>query len=101
MRFILKHQQPWLIFAIDIHIDADGACIDLIADVNIGRHSIFTEILGADGRDIHKIDRPALSLLSVNIPPCRQVTLKSFLHSRLRNAHIINRRQKSRMPAVI
>ena len=54
MRFVLKHQQPLLIFTIYIHRDFNGAGIDFITDFHVFQFTILTQIFTGNGCHIHQ-----------------------------------------------
>ena len=63
--FVLEHEDPVLFFAVDVHLDLDGAGVDLLALVEIWHEAALFEHLGANSGHIH--ERHVLFTLLINL----------------------------------
>ena len=55
--FVFEHQQPILIFAVNINGDLNGASVDLFGFVQISQFAVCFQSFCADGSQIHEADR--------------------------------------------
>ena len=105
VRLVLVHQQPILLFAIDIHLHADAAGVVLLGDLLVGEVAAFVLVFAVDGSQIHQRDR-TLRLFAVHliahgeILPQRILYL-FFINILALNINIRNSRLESCVAAVV
>ena len=61
MGLVLEHEEPVLVLAVNVDLDADGACVDLFAFVEILQDTILLELFRSEGSDIHQAQRLVVS----------------------------------------
>ena len=54
---VLEHEEPVLVPAVNVYLDADGACVDLLAFVEILQNAVFLELFRGEGSDVHEAQR--------------------------------------------
>ena len=100
--FVLKHQEPRLLLAVDVGIDTDGAGVDLLALVQIAQEAALLEHLGAGGADIHQSNRALGSLFrTVDLDACVQIAVIDLLYHRIFDVCVVDFGQERRVTAVI
>ena len=57
VRFVLELQQPFLHFAVHVHVDENGAGVVFFAHLLIVQQTLFLQVTGTDGRQLHKAER--------------------------------------------
>ena len=94
VRFIFKHQEPWLGAPVHIHVDFDGAGVDFLALVQVAKLPGLFERLCADGGDIHKVHGPgsrAARPVRVDAFTQGQIPLERLLNRGLVDFHTVQR----------
>ena len=51
---VLEHEDPVLFLAVNVHLDLDGAGVDLLALVQVVQLAVCLQFLGSDGCQVHK-----------------------------------------------
>ena len=102
VRLVFEHEQPRFLAARYVHVDLDGAGVDFLAFVQIGKLSLRLERLGADGGHVHEVHGlgPALAA-RVHRLPQRQIALEGGFHRGLFDLHVVQRGQEGRVAAMI
>ena len=102
VRLVFEHEQPRFLAARHVHVDLDGAGVDLLALVKVGKFSLRLEGLGADGGHVHEVHGlgPALAA-RVHRLPQRQIALEGGFHRGLFDFHVVQRGQKGRVAAMV
>ena len=89
MGFILEHQQPILVFSIDLCGHMDGAGVDLFALVQFRKQAPLFQDLCSDGGNIHQGLGPLGSLFfPVDLHSGCDVAIIGRLNSRIINLHL-------------
>ena len=100
--FVLEHQKPVLILAVDFSCNMDRASIDLFAFVQLRQQATFFQDLCTDGSNIHQGLRTLCSLLlAVDLHTGSQVTIISSLNCRIVDFHIVQMGGESGMTAMV
>ena len=96
--FVLEHEDPVLFFAVDVHLDLDGAGVDLLALVQIVQLAVRFQLLGSDGCQVH--ERHGL-FASAQFLPDGAVCVIGFLDIVGGNVHVGNLCQECGVAAVV
>ena len=103
MGFVLEHNQPVLVFAINVGIDNDAAGINLVRLVQVLQLALLPESLHADNSQVHQGNIPFLTC--IQILAVSQVLLVGILNRLavipLLNIHQINGGSKGGMTAMV
>ena len=96
--FVLEEEQPVLLLAVHITLDLDGAGVDLLALVQILEDAALLQGLGGNGAGIHQ---RAVFLVAAGLGAQRHVAVKSGLHHRVVNLHVVQNGAKGGVAAVV
>ena len=56
VRFVLEHEEPVLVLAVNVYLDANGACVYLLALVKVLQNTVLLELLRGEGGNIHQAE---------------------------------------------
>ncbi len=98
MSFILEQVKPVFLMAVHVHLDLDGAGIDLFGLVQPRKDSLVFEPLGPDGPHVHEAHRLAGAAQRL---AQAQVALEGRLHARVIRGHLVQLRPKGGVAAMI
>ena len=97
VRLVLEKEQPVLRLAVDIHLDLDGAGVDLLRFVELFEHPALFQHFCGERADVHQVDR----LGAVKFPARRKILLVGRLQQGIVEGDAVHRRQKGGVAAVI
>ena len=102
MGLVLEHEEPVLFCPVHSGGDTDGAGVDLLALVQVGKQPPLFEDLCADGGDVHERLGAAGGLLrAVDLLPGREVLLIDPSHLAVQNLHGVDVGGEGGVPAVV
>ena len=102
VRLVLEHDEIFFRLAVDLRVDADGAGVDLVGNVEVVEPPLFFQLFDRDGRNIHQT---GIFILARGIELRKEVFIEIVCLSDMRvvgaDLHIAYLRGKGGVAAVI
>ena len=95
---VLEEEEPVLVVPVDVHLDLDGAGVDLLGLVEVLELAGCLKVLGADGAHVHEADG---LLLAAQLAAHLEVALKGGAHHVVIYLHVREDGAKGGVAAVV